>query len=405
MKALKKTVSLRVFIASLILCSILVGALVYYGMATGTGGTLYVSPGVYPGAPDYTVWVSGDTYYAKNAYGYAPFSNTNVSSLLQSIYDTYDTSPTPPNDNLASVCVIQFESGVYNFTGTVNIPCQTFIKGVASTLARGTKPAYLHTEKEGLIMFNSVPPSNIVSMSDLFVEFDTITGTFFQALEGVRSSRFFNLNIWNKEQFTGTIFNIVGSGTNTFENTFLTCSLLNAHDVLIYNGTELTISGCKFGCGSISGRYGRVTLQEAFTTNIENSGFENVQLVMEYGTYNNVVGNWFTRNPNYGIWLRCESWCTISSNVFDNVTDQADADHIVAIWINGSNTISSTDNIINGNTVWAYSPGGEWGIVEGTYADYNIITSNNCRNAALGIKLTGSNSECHLCWNSTNWVS
>jgi len=47
-----------------------------------------------------------------------------------------------------------------------------------------------------------------------------------------------------------------------------------------------------------------------------------------------------------------------------------------------------------------------WGIQEGTGVDYVVVTSNVAMsNAVGGILTAGASSQCHLCYNSTTWVS
>jgi len=53
----------------LILMASLVGGFVGYTIANPSAQSMYAEEGIYPGAPSYTVWREGSTYYAKDAYG------------------------------------------------------------------------------------------------------------------------------------------------------------------------------------------------------------------------------------------------------------------------------------------------------------------------------------------------
>jgi len=44
--------------------------------------TIWISPGVYPGAPSYTIWREGSNYFAKDAFGQIDYSGTNASDVI-----------------------------------------------------------------------------------------------------------------------------------------------------------------------------------------------------------------------------------------------------------------------------------------------------------------------------------
>jgi hypothetical protein len=69
--------------AAIFLVGLLVGA--GYVQSQAPSGTFYISQGVYPGAPSYTVWKEGSTYFAKNAYGRIDFSSINASQVFSDI--------------------------------------------------------------------------------------------------------------------------------------------------------------------------------------------------------------------------------------------------------------------------------------------------------------------------------
>jgi len=78
----KQTLAVCLFSAILLTVGFL-GGLVY----SQTGGTFYISEGVYPGSVDYTIWREGSNYYAKNAYGRIDYSGTNCSDVIMSCID------------------------------------------------------------------------------------------------------------------------------------------------------------------------------------------------------------------------------------------------------------------------------------------------------------------------------
>ena len=69
----------RIALAGVII-GVLLGAYIGYALTPTT--TFTISPGVYPGAPDYTIWKEGSNYFAKNKYGEIEFSGTNASQVI-----------------------------------------------------------------------------------------------------------------------------------------------------------------------------------------------------------------------------------------------------------------------------------------------------------------------------------
>ena len=59
----------------------------YYAFAATPTSTFTISPGIYPGAPSYTIWKEGNTYFAKNSNGKIEFSGTNASQVIQAALD------------------------------------------------------------------------------------------------------------------------------------------------------------------------------------------------------------------------------------------------------------------------------------------------------------------------------
>ena len=68
-----------------VIIGVLLGAYIGYALTPTT--TFTISPGVYPGAPDYTIWKEGSNYFAKNKYGEIEFSGTNKIEIVQNVMD------------------------------------------------------------------------------------------------------------------------------------------------------------------------------------------------------------------------------------------------------------------------------------------------------------------------------
>jgi len=70
---------------------ILITSLVFYGFAATPSSTFYISSGVYPGAPSYTVWREGSNYFAKDENGQLRYSGTNFTEIGESCIDNLPT--------------------------------------------------------------------------------------------------------------------------------------------------------------------------------------------------------------------------------------------------------------------------------------------------------------------------
>ena len=69
---------------TIILISVLLTVIIsYYAFAATPTSTFTISPGIYPGAPSYTIWKEGTNYFAKNSNGKIEFSSTNASYIIQ----------------------------------------------------------------------------------------------------------------------------------------------------------------------------------------------------------------------------------------------------------------------------------------------------------------------------------
>jgi len=75
---------LLALISIALICSLASGSIMYV-VAQGGSTPITISSGIYPGAPSYTIYTDGTTYYAKNSYGAVSYSSTNCSSILNSI--------------------------------------------------------------------------------------------------------------------------------------------------------------------------------------------------------------------------------------------------------------------------------------------------------------------------------
>jgi hypothetical protein len=104
--------SIVLFVSTIIL-TVLITTMVI--QATGVvANTFVISSGLYPGAPTYTIWVEGDSYFAKNAYGQLMYSDTNFSFLITQVMGMMTLNPSNGRGN------IYIASGNYSVDSTIS---------------------------------------------------------------------------------------------------------------------------------------------------------------------------------------------------------------------------------------------------------------------------------------------
>lgn len=81
-----KQISLRTALI-IVAISIIITSGLLYVFATTPTTTFTISPGVYPGAPSYTVWKEDNNYFAKDANGMIKYSETNKTEIVQNCID------------------------------------------------------------------------------------------------------------------------------------------------------------------------------------------------------------------------------------------------------------------------------------------------------------------------------
>ena len=112
---------------------VLSSALTYTLAASSSSIPFTIKGGLYPGAPDYTVWREGTHYFAKNSSGVIEFSNTNVSSVInQAINSLPKVTVKLPNSAGTQVSAphgwIHVKAGEYVLTAPISIPLGSRLK-------------------------------------------------------------------------------------------------------------------------------------------------------------------------------------------------------------------------------------------------------------------------------------
>lgn len=80
--------------AALIICFVVLTVGITYVIvkAQSPSTEFYLSGGIYPGAPRFTIWCEGSDYFAKNQYGQIMYSGSNASQILQNTINDVDTA-------------------------------------------------------------------------------------------------------------------------------------------------------------------------------------------------------------------------------------------------------------------------------------------------------------------------
>jgi parallel beta-helix repeat protein len=106
---------LLAFFSIALICSLASGSITYV-VAQGGSTPITISSGIYPGAPSYTIYTDGTTYYAKNSYGAVSYSSTNALTTSQAVMTASTNGDT-----------IYFKTGVYSFSSALIITGKTDI--------------------------------------------------------------------------------------------------------------------------------------------------------------------------------------------------------------------------------------------------------------------------------------
>jgi len=76
-----RQVSLK-HLAIIVISTILLTSFIFYVLAPTPSSTFWISGGIYPGAPSYTIFREGSNYFAKDSNGEIEFSGTNASEII-----------------------------------------------------------------------------------------------------------------------------------------------------------------------------------------------------------------------------------------------------------------------------------------------------------------------------------
>jgi len=362
-----------------VVIGILLTSGLWYAFAATPSSTFYISSGVYPGAPSYTVWKEGSNYFAKDANGLIAYSGTNASQIIQNCIDNGGVRPR-----------ILFKAHSYSFDTTIlpTKPIEIEGEGYATLLM---------DSNVDLLRFESFITR--VSIKNIYLKYN-VAGShcLVNISQGAGQVWIDNVEIETVSTYTGTALNFI-EGSNSLYEIFITESTINTAGnatLLNWAGSELTIGSSKFGC---SASYGSITLSGGWS-NIHGCGFELVRILLSNSLGNAFTGNWFSHAPDYAIRINACGNVTITGNNIQNLTLGSTA------YAYGIDLYNAKHTIVTGNLVYS-SLTTSMGIREEGTSDYNIIIGCSAFGSydTKAISTVGANTECHLCYNGTSWIS
>ena len=402
-KQFKRTVK-----AGLILFAVglLLGAVIVYAVTPSS--TFYISNGIYPGAPSFTVWMEGSNYFAKDANGQLKYSGTNASEII--------------NDAISDIPSTGGRILLENANYTLDTPLN--LLGKYSLEIYGETTGHSGTTKGTILSLADNADTNLILKNE------TSSAFFYIMLRGLTlygnkdGQTDTNALIYMKNVWWLRIENLVISESKSHAIHLDSCRWvwITHNDIGISDGGQNDGDGIR--CNGVSPAW-----------IIDNSIIQNdngIFLVSDAGVVEDVriLGNQIVRNTGDGVyigkgleimWLVDISDNTINENdhhgvsingVASNVTNCKICNNVIVsndyngvgydgIYIDkGNNLIISNNHISDLN-----SKGQRYGIWEKA-GDNNTFTSNHCLlNSLAGIIVTGLNTHVCCCWNGTTWIS
>ena len=381
--------------------------------------TIVISSGVYPGAPDWTVWTEGLSYFAKNKYGYLTYSGDNTTDVLPYV--------------LAVGGSIFIKSGDYPIYADLNVPVDyTYVKGELNTHIIGiatTNYGFFITGNYTTI--ENVWVSNIgtTGINGFGITFENVTGGLVThskvtatGLDGIHFRRSTNCTAsFNIVDDTGddSIATLLGMNniiiSNHIDNhNYPGTNTIRGITVASENGTIVTGNTVANTPGSgilVTYMYAdqlcdEVTISANTVRNagtISPGGFAGNGIDVAYARRVTVTGNVIADAYWNGIHIYYSNFSTVSNNIISDCGKNATS------WQAGIVLeYYSTSNIITGNNIDNPALTQEYGIVEtsGGTNNYNVITACIVYGATVANIITnGANSKCNLCYNGTVWVA
>jgi len=405
-----------------VIIGVLLGAYIGYALTPTT--TFTISPGVYPGAPDYTIWKEGSNYFAKNKYGEIEFSGTDASTVIQSAIDALTSGRTwKEKVVLRGQFTLNKQSGERY---CILVPSYTILEihGRLS-LADNQNATIIEVESYakyweiigGILHGNkNNNPDNGVDGEQCGIFLGT--GQQYFTIKNVKvlsTSRegFYLHGSWGHIE---DIYAVecgqsgIALDANNYVSVVNPRALNNElHGIYIIGGASLLENTVSIFGGSCYGNegYGIKIINaigtKVFGTEVRHNG--------EGGTYEHNVfisgcrgvelhGIHSTEAARHGIYIYESNNTQIIGGTVTKNSQYGGNEYAIRIY-------NSNYTILDGVNLFDYQETQtQKGILEDGNSDYNIILGVNTYNCVtIGISVSGANTHVNHCWNLTSWIS
>lgn len=444
---IKKT--LKVSLIFLVI-GLMLGALIVF--AATPSSTFYISSGIYPGAPSYTVWKEGPTYYAKDRNGQVEFNGSNATALINSC-----------NDELTSGGKIFVCAGTYYFDSPIMLSESVTLEGEGfNTIFRRSATTTIIKNKN-IDQDPSLGYTDIgIIVRNLKIDCVDYTGDIYDDV----------INFGHTGRLIIENIMIVNAGGNNDAIDFDGCKNVKVSNCMFYSiggaaihisddGGWINHSACQYikvkNCyaddcgktrlvaafnvycyvGALQGAISNTYVDccaincyagggiDCYHTGSKQNGFVNCEfydltgtrgISLTVGNYSYVDGGYITGSQLYGMWIQA-SYCTIQNvEIHNTVTHDG-----IVVYQSEYNTLQDCLCISNGrdgirlnnvtytdvkNCKTRHNTANGIGEVTASGVDYSKITGCLAySNSGVDIITVGGNTICHASLNGTSWIS
>lgn len=396
-----------------LLLGILIGAMVtgapfLYILATSPSNPFYLSPGVYPGGPSYTIWKDGSDYFAKDANGLIQYFDDDASEVINDAVDSLTAGRTWKD--------------------------KVFLKGSILLTNPIILPSYVSLQFEDLTASSSLTGNMIEATNQTNIE---ITGGVLDGQSYPNAGIFLNfvsdIKIYNvkAKNFTGDGISVSNcTGADLFSPLCEYCKMrgiyiVGSMYVNVYGGIVQFCSD-GLGVGTTSAQvkiHGTIAKDNAYYYAWGSGMFAaNAAWGVEfigvscYGNDNGleiddtgdvaVIGGVFYENDDSGIaiygsdckYIRIDGVYCINNGVAQNATKYS-----CGLFLSGAtyNIIVGSHFIDNQATHTQ-----QHGIKEYDTSNFNMIISCHTKaNVVAGIRTLGGATYTRVSWNNTGWIT
>jgi len=355
----------------------------------------------------YTIFAEGATYYAQNRFGTIEHSETSAAELINHVL----------NAVAGTGGKIFLAAGDYTIEKSLIIHGNTILEGEGiddkNNRGLGTRLIAASLLDEPVIRNHDTTEGDYnIIIKNLAIDGNRPNKTRVVGATGINFTktvrcRIIDVAVYNCKD-TGIVFDGNG-GTVEASLDRVTSRGNNYRGIHMSTQSDFHIQNCEIGSNEDSG----MVFASCSAGSIIGC---NVYLNKQYGIqlynskYMRTIGNRANHNGRSGIEVVASAvgwgdWNKfIGNECFDN-GKLFSGESGISIRPNGASVCNC---VVEGNTCFddQISKTQDYGIYEHMGGDYNVLTSNICRNnKKADIKVSGLNTKVHFCYNGTSWIS